>query len=563
VRFQLPSSLHGELRRCAAARSFGLALTVASLLTSASALAQSTWIGSIPGLYNSGINWTPTTAPVAAGQSAIFGAAGTIFVGVTAGPIAPDSWTFTAASQSYTITGADVNFSLPGASGGIISNATGQTISIANNIGESIAGVQVQQLGNGTLILSGTNTYSGGTTISAGTLQLGTLAAMGSIVGTVTNEGVFNVVNANTAGITSITNDGFFGGPALTTFLNATTAGTATIVNQFGGTTVFNDSSSAMNANITNVFTGGSTLFFNNSSAGNAIITNKSAAGSLPLFPVGLGFFDNSTAANATIVNSSGGLIAFGTPFSFGGFNPFDTPTAGNANITNNAGGHLQFDAFSTAGNAIITTNSGGAVRFFDNATGGNAQFITNGTGYVDFSGSAGPNNDGVITAGSIAGSGTYYIGPNNLLVVGSNNLSTEVSGIIADGCGCSPGSLEKVGTGTLTLSGTNTYTGATLVNGGTLLVTGSIASSTVVLVDNGATLGGTGTVAATLLNNGATLAPGLPTARPHECRAWFSCSRVCRSRRHGARKVSRQHVPVQLALHDPDRARRLWPDAI
>src|SRR5205807_2687326 len=137
------------------------------------------------------------------------------------------------------------------------------------------------------------------------------------------------------------------------------------------------------------------------------------------------------------------------------------------------------------------------------------AQFITNGTGTVDFSASSGPMGHGVITAGSIAGSGTYHIGGFNTLVVGSNNLSTEVSGVIDDGCGCGPGgSLEKVGTGTLTLSGINTYTGPTAVFGGTLLVTGSIASSASVLVDNGATLGGTGTVPLTGLAGGATLAP-------------------------------------------------------
>jgi autotransporter-associated beta strand protein len=89
----------------------------------------------------------------------------------------------------------------------------------------------------------------------------------------------------------------------------------------------------------------------------------------------------------------------------------------------------------------------------------------------VDFGGSIGPNSDGRITAGSIAGSGTYYIGAGNLLTVGGNNLSTEVSGVIADfnPCGCGPvgpGNLEKVGTGTLILSGTNTYTGGTLVDG-------------------------------------------------------------------------------------------------
>ncbi|MEA2910804.1 MAG: hypothetical protein QOJ15_2885 [Bradyrhizobium sp.] len=664
-----------------------MVLVAASLALTAAAQAQGfTWNGATPD-YNLGANWTPTGGPpLVAGQSAVFDAAGSTTVNVTAGPIAPNSWTFTAGAQSYAISGSPVAFSLAGASGGIINNANaGQTISIVNVIAELVAGVQVQQLGASTLILAGANTYTGGSTISAGTLQvtnngsvgtgnvtlnggafqtfglsnlaftnnfkvnsaggtldsngvvltlsglisngngttgvlrltnssggvsgitvlsgpntysggttvigttvqvtnnssvgtgtvtlqhglfqaigsgdltfsnnfminntasgsaietngkaltisgtisgqgalsvlnsspgagaviltgtntysggtticscgalqLGTLATSGSLVGEVDNQGgVFIIVNANTAGIAKITNE--FAGE--TNFSNATTAGTATIVNQLGGTTVFNDSSSAMNANITNGvvtigFAGGSTLFYNNSSAGNAIITNNSAAGSL--LPFG---------------------IAFGHP---GGI---DTASADHATITNNAGGHLGFFAFTTAGNATIITNDGGAVGFFDNSTGGNAQFITNGSGVVDFSGTVGlgpvgPFGLNQITAGSIAGSGFYFIGPDNLLTVGSNNLSTEVSGFIEDGCGCLPGSLEKVGTGTLTLSGINTYTGLTLVNGGSLLVTGSIAKSLVVLVDNGATLGGTGTVPLTTLSGGATLAPGLPNA--------------------------------------------------
>jgi hypothetical protein len=90
VRFQLSSSLQGELRRCVTALAPGVALAVASLLTGAAALAQSTWNGSAPGVYNLDANWTPTTAPLAAGQSAIFGSTGTPSVDLT-GPIAPDS----------------------------------------------------------------------------------------------------------------------------------------------------------------------------------------------------------------------------------------------------------------------------------------------------------------------------------------------------------------------------------------------------------------------------------------------------------------------------------------
>jgi autotransporter-associated beta strand protein len=295
-----------------------------------------------------------------------------------------------------------------------------------------------------------------------------------------------------------------------TGFSDSSNAGKAIIVNRYGGSTFFGNNSNASNANITNGF-GGNTYFGGNSSAGNATITNNSTLSAFYSLP-GLGFFQASTAGTATIVNNDKGFIVFGFNFSS------DVASADHATITNNSGSELEFNGLTTAGSATIITKSGGAVYFSDGSTGGNAQFITNGTGFVDFGGSIGPNSDGRITAGSIAGSGTYYIGAGNLLTVGGNNLSTEVSGVIADfnPCGCGPvgpGNLEKVGTGTLILSGTNTYTGGTLVDGGTLLVAGSIASSAVVLVDNGATFGGTGTVPLTALSGGATLAPGLPNA--------------------------------------------------
>jgi autotransporter-associated beta strand protein len=139
-----------------------------------------------------------------------------------------------------------------------------------------------------------------------------------------------------------------------------------------------------------------------------------------------------------------------------------------------------------------MTTNSGGVTAFIDNSTGGNARFITNGTGNVDFEGSSGPAGDGRITAGSIEGSGLYFIGAGRTLVVGGNNMSTEVSGVIADVCGCSPqgsGSFEKVGTGTLTLSGVNTYTGGTTIAGGTLRVENNSALGSGAVTTTGSVL--------------------------------------------------------------------------
>jgi autotransporter-associated beta strand protein len=82
------------------------------------------------------------------------------------------------------------------------------------------------------------------------------------------------------------------------------------------------------------------------------------------------------------------------------------------------------------------------------------------------------------MTAGSIAGAGTYKLGSKEL-TVGGNNMDTTVSGLIEDGgqAGGTGGSLIKVGTGTLTLLGDNTYSGGTTIQDGTLVVGTLIAA--------------------------------------------------------------------------------------
>ncbi len=92
-------------------------------------------------------------------------------------------------------------------------------------------------------------------------------------------------------------------------------------------------------------------------------------------------------------------------------------------------------------------------------------------------------------------------------LTVGSDNTSTTFIGSVQNGTAVT--ALTKVGTGTLTLTELNTYTGATLVNGGTLDVEGSIASSSLTTVNAGATLTGAGTVGNTTIANGGTFIPG------------------------------------------------------
>ena len=102
--------------------------------------------------------------------------------------------------------------------------------------------------GTGSLTLSGTNTYTGGTTITGGGLYLGDSVGTGKILNAVAvgASGTFEVINADTSGITSITNDGD------TNFRNSTSAGSVAITNNYGGNTGFYGTSTAGSATITN-----------------------------------------------------------------------------------------------------------------------------------------------------------------------------------------------------------------------------------------------------------------------------------------------------------------------
>ena len=154
--------------------------------------------------------------------------------------------------------------------------------------------------------------------------------------------------------------------------------------------------------------------------------------------------------------------------------------------------------ALNNAG-AIGSTSAANAITWGASTTGtlrlnGNSVTVksvdtnaTAGSGIIE--NASGSNTDAVLTIGNSA------------------NANSTFAGVIKNGSGTGKLGINKVGTGTLTLSGANTYTGATNITAGTLALTGSLTGSAVTVGASG-TLKGTGTSNGAL-NLSGTLNPG------------------------------------------------------
>jgi len=249
-------------------------------------------------------------------------------------------------------------------------------------------------------------------------------------------------------------------------------------------------------------YSGGGVFFSGNSSAGNGTFTVQSTSD--------MDFSDNSTAGNGTFV-VEGGLILFE---SFSGI-----ATAGNGLFIINSGS-VDFWSDSSAGNATLIANPGangaeGGRIFFENDAhdGGEARIEVFGNGTLDIQFIFGE----FVSVGSIEGNGIIFLGKKKL-IAGTNDLSTTFSGTIQDSADLRfPGSLQKIGNGALTLAGDgSTYTGATTVEGGKLVVANQSGSGTgtgSVSVNRGK-LGGSGIIAgATTIGTGSGIGAFLAPA--------------------------------------------------
>ena len=343
--------------------------------------------------------------------------------------------------------------------------------------------------GGGVLTFTGTNSYTGGTTVSGGTLMGNTSSLQGNIL--------------NDAAVVFAQNgDGAYGG-AMTGTGSLTKTGTGTVMltgtNTYGGGTTIGGGLINFAA-AGNLGTG--TIMLNGGGLQWATGNTTDISARLVALGVGGGTFDTNgnNVTLASNIGGAGGLTKAGAgTLILGGTNSY----SGGTTVT---GGILQGTTTSLQGNILNNANV-----TFDQPTGGTYAGAMSGTGSLTMSGGgtlilSGSNSYGggtTVSGGVLQGSSTSLQGNilNNASVVFNQTASGTYSGAMSG-----TGGLTLQGGGLLAMTGASTYTGATTVNASTLVVDGSLAST--VTLNNGGMLGGNGTIGA-LVSNGGTLAPG------------------------------------------------------
>jgi autotransporter-associated beta strand protein len=438
------------------------------------------------------------------------------------------------AVDGYSIGGDALTISAP-ATVVRVGDGTAASAGMTATIGAAIggAGGLVKDDG-GTLVLGGANSYAGGTTVNGGTLQIsadnnlgaagGGLALNGSTLRVATGGSALASSRAITLGAGGGTfemasgefeSNGSIGGAGGLTVTG--TGGTLSLnaANTHAGGTLLQDGGSVI-ASADGAFGSGDVRQETNGTR--LAIIGSTVVGSTR-FTVGragstdngnlLGFAQAASAGAARIDLHGQGLFgASANGVLFG-----NTSTAANATI-DVQGGVLAFGDSATAGNAAITVGAKGIAAFMSNASAGTASIVNAAGGTLDVSGMTAAAG---LSIGSLAGDGAVVLGATRL-TLGGLNANDAISGTLSDkgsvlslpGTG---GAIVKVGSGTLTLSGANSYTGGTTVAAGTLAVNNASGSATgtgAVQVQGGATLTGSGTIAgAVTIGKGGILAAG------------------------------------------------------
>lgn len=451
--------------------------------------------------WNTATNWTPATIPNTQADTATFGSSN--IANLTVGEWSDGSGetdtmvhgiVFAPGAPSYTITVTPV-FEVGYPS--ILEIFNG---GVTNNSG----------------LMQNLVAASSGTTQACARIYFNSFGSAGENL-TITNQGGDSADGDSTYG-------------AFTSFEYNSSAGKAILINQgstaggtiSGGATLLLFNSNAESATFTN-----NPGTVSNAAAGNTVIQTTGNIGSstficnpatVPGAEGGWIEYDGGTAAGAIfdIQGSSVTGAQAGQIYVYGGSGDA-TFVANGGNGSNAPGGLIDLFALPFSAQTVVMANGGsnggeGAVILVEGAADVQLpQFQVFNNGMLDLT-----NSTSDVAIGSLSGSGVVLLG-GHTLSVGNNNLSTTFSGIIQQ-----TGSLTKSGTGTLALSGKNSYNGVTTIDAGTLMISNRSGSATGTgpVEVNAGTLGGKGIILGAVTigtgtGTGAFLAPSVGSNQP------------------------------------------------
>jgi autotransporter-associated beta strand protein len=318
----------------------------------------------------------------------------------------------------------------------------------------------VTKLGSGTLSITGTNTYTGVTRISEGTLAL-----YGSLAGDVINNSslIFSRSGSSTyGGVISGTGLVTKLGSGVVTLTGSNTHSGGTVINE--GTLSLGDGGTAgsINGNITN----NATLAFNRSNNLTYSGTISGANGLITKLGSGTLFLTGASTALATTV--SDGALSIGDGGATGSLSSYITISNSTSSLIFNRSNNLTHNATIVGSGTLVKLGSG--TLSLTGYAGTGSVRITSGALSIGDGGT-----EGIVQSNIVNNASLIFNRSNN------DDYTRTISG---------NGSVTKLGSGTTTIAGLNTYTGATNIEGGTLRLVGANRLPTSqVYLRNGATL--------------------------------------------------------------------------
>jgi autotransporter-associated beta strand protein len=468
--------------------------STASIPATGKILIQSGGAVNVSGAYSTVTAWlnAGVIAPASAGALALTGnsneninlavAGGGTYTNISLGSVGADSY-------SGTLTPAGNTYCLGGGGG---------TLVMANNAALVDSTFARGLVINGNVTLSGSNSYGGGTTLNAGTLNIAGDTSLGAVPASPATNVTFAgnaTLQAGASSVTLAASRNLVINPSVTATLdsNGKNMTVADVIGGSGGLAIV----------------GGGVLTLSNSST---------VSGGVQINGGTLDLAHPLAVQNSTVNLSPSGALNFAAGIT--------SPTLGGL-----AGaGNLVLATVASQSVTLNVGNNGQSTTYSGNLSGGGGLTQT-GPGILTLTGSNTYTGSTAVKAGTLqatstaslpgyATAGKISVSNGGMLAVsagGSGWTSANIASLLSSngsgfasgsalGIDTTPGNLSyasniagsmgvtKLGANTLTLSGSDTYTGPTSINAGSLIVDGSLAK-TAITVGGGATLGGTGSI--------------------------------------------------------------------